>query len=74
MGLEDDILAFIDLIYEAAFDSTLWPEALTRLADTMGRHKLACPQLDRRVQTYDSIAPRTDPAMDRDLKTILGLP
>jgi len=36
MGMEDDLLALIDLIYEATFDSTLWPTALTRLADTTG--------------------------------------
>ncbi len=33
MGSEDDLLASIDLIYEASFDSTLWPKALISLAD-----------------------------------------
>jgi hypothetical protein len=36
MGMEDDLLALIDLIYEASFDSTLWPTALISLADTTG--------------------------------------
>src|ERR1700730_14145864 len=36
MGMEDDLLALIDLIYEASFDSTLWPTALIRLADITG--------------------------------------
>ena len=35
MSVEDDILAFIDLVYEAAFDSTQWPAALISLADNM---------------------------------------
>ncbi|MGO8844466.1 MAG: hypothetical protein ACLQFI_03800, partial [Methylocella sp.] len=63
MGQEDDILTLIDLIYETAFDSTLWPVALTRLADTTGTAQVALASLDRRAHIYDSIAPRTDPVM-----------
>jgi hypothetical protein len=36
MGMKDDLFPLIDLIYEASFDSTLWPTALIRLADTTG--------------------------------------
>ena len=36
MTKEDDLHAAIDLIYEAVLDDTLWPKALTRLADAMG--------------------------------------
>jgi PAS domain-containing protein len=64
MGMEDDLLALIDLIYEAAFDSTVWPAALTKLADIMGTAQIGLQTLDRRIRSYDSIAPRTDPAMD----------
>jgi PAS domain-containing protein len=63
MGMEDDILALIDLIYETAFDSTLWPAALTRLADVTGTAQVGLASLDRRARTYESIAPRIDPAM-----------
>ena len=63
MGMEDDLLALIDLIYEATFDSTLWPTALTRLADTTGTAQVVVAVLDRRAHTFDSIAPRTDPVM-----------
>jgi hypothetical protein len=68
MGQEDDILALIDLIYETAFDSTRWPAALTRLADTTGTAQVGLASLDRRARTYDSIAPRTDPVMDARYK------
>ena len=63
MGMEDDLLALIDLIYESTFDSTLWPTALTRLADTTGTAQVGLGVLDRRAHTFDSIAPRTDPVM-----------
>jgi hypothetical protein len=68
MGQEDDILTLIDLIYETAFDSTLWPVALTRLADTKGTAQVGLASLDRRAHIYDSIAPRTDPVMDARYK------
>jgi hypothetical protein len=63
MGMEDDLLALIDLIYEASFDSTLWPTALIRLADITGTAQVGLAAMDFRAQTYDSIAPRTDPVM-----------
>jgi hypothetical protein len=63
MGMEDDFVAFLDLIYEASFDSTLWPTALIRLADTTGTAQVAVSTLDRRAHTFDSIAPRTNPVM-----------
>jgi hypothetical protein len=68
MGGEDEILALIDVIYEAAFDSALWATALTRLADTMGAAQISLLKLDRSAQTFDSIAPRIDPAMDAVFK------
>jgi hypothetical protein len=63
MTKEDDLQAAIDLIYEAVLDETLWPMALTRLADAMGTAQIGLLCLDRRAHTYDSIAPRTDPVM-----------
>jgi len=68
MGMEDDLLALIDLIYEATFDSTLWPTALTRLAEIMGTAQIGVLTLDRHARTFDSIAPRTDPVMDAIFK------
>jgi hypothetical protein len=63
MGMEDDLLASIDLIYEASFDSTLWPKALISLADKMKTAHITMSTMDFRAQTYLSIAPRTDPDM-----------
>jgi hypothetical protein len=68
MTKEDDLQAAIDLIYEAVLDETLWPIALTRLADAMGTAQIGLLSLDRRARTYDSIAPRTDPVMDAIFK------
>ena len=68
MGLEDDLLALIDVIYEAAIDSTLWPAALTKLADTMGAGQIGLCALDRRAHVYELIAPRTDPVLDARYK------
>jgi hypothetical protein len=63
MGTQDDLLALTNLIYEATFDSTLWPSVLTRLADTTGTAQVGVAALDRRAHTFDAIAPRTDPVM-----------
>ena len=63
MGMEDDLLALIDLIYEASFDSTLWPMALISLADFTGTAQVSLAAMDRRAQTFNSISPRTDPVM-----------
>jgi PAS domain-containing protein len=68
MTKEDDLQTAIDLFYEAVLDDTLWPKALTRLADAMGTAQIGFMSLDRRARTYDSIAPRTDPVMDAIFK------
>jgi hypothetical protein len=41
MTKENDLHGVIDLIYEAVLDDTLWPKALTRLADAMGTAQIA---------------------------------
>ncbi len=68
MGGQDEFLALIDVIYEAAFDGALWPQALTRLADATGTAQVGLATMDRRANTYNSIAPRTDPVMDASYK------
>ena len=68
MTKEDDLQAVIELIYEAVLADTLWPKALTRLADAMGTAQIGLLSLDRRARIYDSIAPRTDPVMDAIFK------
>lgn len=61
MNGEDALLDLIDLTYEAVLDADLWPLVLTKLADVMGASQIAMATLDRRAQTFGSIAPRTDP-------------
>ncbi len=45
MTKEDDLQTAIDLIYEAVLDDTLWPKALTRLADAMGTAQIGLHEL-----------------------------
>ena len=58
-------MLLISLIYETAFDSTRWPAALTRLADTTGTAQVGLASSDRRAHIYDlrPSPPRTDPVM-----------
>ena len=63
MDMEDDLLALIDLIYEAVFDSTLWAAVLIKLADTTGTAQVGLASMDRRAHAYESIAPRIDPVL-----------
>lgn len=51
----------VDLIYEAALDSDMWPSVLVRFADAMGATQVAMPSLDRRANIFATIAPRFDP-------------
>jgi hypothetical protein len=50
MGMEDDLLALIDLIYEASFDSTLGPTALIKLADSLRTAHIGLSAMDFRAQ------------------------
>jgi hypothetical protein len=63
MSMEDDLLASINLIYEASFNSALWPTALISLADSLKTAHVGLSARDFCDQTYESIAPRTDPVM-----------
>lgn len=61
MNRDDDLIALIDLIYEAIHDGDLWPSVLTRLADAMGASQVAIASLDKRANIVSTVAPRTDP-------------
>ena len=74
MGMEDELLALIDLIYEASFDSTLWPTALISLADFTGTAQVGLAAMDRRAHTFDSICPAYRSGHARQLPELLGLP
>ena len=73
MGIDDDLLAFIDLIYEAAVNSARWPAALIRLADITKTAHVALASMDCRAQTFelDCSAHRSGHA--REVQELLGL-
>ena len=61
MSRDIDLIALIDLIYEAALDNDLWPGVLIKLADAMGAAQVAMPSMDHRANVVAIIAPRFDP-------------
>ena len=74
MGMEDELLALIDLIYEASFDSALWPKALIGLADFTGTAQVSLAAMDRRAQTYEFDLPAHRSIHARKLQKLLGFP
>jgi hypothetical protein len=56
-----ELIALIDLIYEAALDNDLWPGVVIKLADAMGTAQVAMPSMDLRANVVATIAPRCDP-------------
>ena len=56
-----ELIALIDLIYEAALDNDLWPGVLIKLADAVGAAQVAMPSMDWHANVVDTIAPRFDP-------------
>jgi DNA-binding CsgD family transcriptional regulator len=63
MSKETEPEDLVDLIYEAALESNLWPNVLVRLAEAMGALQVAMPSLDRRANVFAAIAPRLDADM-----------
>jgi DNA-binding CsgD family transcriptional regulator len=61
MSQDKELIALIDLIYEAALDNDLWPSVLIGLADAMGAAQVAMPSMDLRANVVATIAPRFDP-------------
>jgi hypothetical protein len=47
MSRDLELKALVDMIYDAALDSDLWPSVLIRLADAMAVPQVAMPSLDR---------------------------
>ncbi len=61
MSRDTELIALINLIYEAALDSDLWPSVLIKFADTVGAAQVAMPSIDWRANVVTAIAPRLDP-------------
>ncbi len=58
---EEELIALIDLIYEAALDNDLWPRVLEKLADAAGTVQAVMASADRKADIVTTIAPRFDP-------------
>ena len=56
-----ELIALIDLIYEAVLDNDLWPSVLIKLADAVGAAHAVMPSVDWRANIFATIAPRDDP-------------
>jgi DNA-binding CsgD family transcriptional regulator len=61
MSGDIELIAPIDLIYEAVLDSDLCPAVLIKLADALGVAQIAISSADRHANIATAIAPRTDP-------------
>ncbi len=61
MSRHKELITLINLIYEAALDSDLWPSVLMALADAVGAAQIAMLSMDRRANVVSTFAPRLDP-------------
>jgi DNA-binding CsgD family transcriptional regulator len=68
MSRGKELIALIDLVYEAALDNDLWPGVLTKLTDAMGAAQVAMPSMDLRTNVVATIAPRFDPDLLKSWK------
>jgi DNA-binding CsgD family transcriptional regulator len=60
---DEQLIALIDLIYEAALDIDLWPNVLEKIADTTGTVHAWIASADRQANVVTAIAPRVDPTL-----------
>jgi hypothetical protein len=61
MNEDCELVALIDLIYEAVLDSNLWPSVLIRLAGATGAAQVSMTSRDRQSGIFTTLSPRTDP-------------
>jgi hypothetical protein len=61
MSGDKELIALIDLIYQAALDNDLWPGLLIKLADAMGASQVSMTSRDLRADIFTTLSPRTDP-------------
>ncbi len=61
MSCDKELIALIDLIYDAVLDTELSPAVLTKLADSAGASQVAMPSFDWQTKVFSTIAPRFDP-------------
>lgn len=61
MSEDRELIAVIDLIYEAVLDGSLWPHVLVKLADVTGAAQVSMTSRDKRTGSFTTLSPRTDP-------------
>jgi DNA-binding CsgD family transcriptional regulator len=61
MNEDCELVALIDLIYEAVLDSNLWPSVLIRLAGATGAAQVSMTSRNRQSGIFTTLSPRTDP-------------
>lgn len=61
MSRDKELIALINLIYEAALDNAIWSSALIKFADILGAGQITLVSIDWRAQIATAVAPRCDP-------------
>jgi DNA-binding CsgD family transcriptional regulator len=60
---EEELVALVGALYEAALDDELWPKVLEQIADATGTVQAAIASADREANIISVIAPRVDPGL-----------
>jgi hypothetical protein len=60
---EEELIALVGVLYEAALDDDLWPKALEKIADATGTAQAAIASADRAANIVSVMAPRVDPVL-----------
>jgi DNA-binding CsgD family transcriptional regulator/PAS domain-containing protein len=55
------VTPLLGLVFEAAVEPRIWPQALNALADAIGAHVAGLASFDTRTHEFDAISPRHDP-------------
>jgi hypothetical protein len=69
MNGDSELVALVDLIYEAVLDSDLWPSVLVKLASATGAAQVSMTSRDLQAGIFTTLSPRTDP----DLVALQGI-
>jgi len=63
MVSEQELIALVGALYEAALDNDLWPRVLEQIADAIGTAQAAIASADREANIASIMAPRADPEL-----------
>jgi hypothetical protein len=60
---DEELIALVGALYEAALDDDLWPKVLEQIADATGTVQAAIASADREANIVSVMAPRVDPVL-----------